>query len=294
MLLATYNGEDFLPEFLMSLQNQKGVEINLIVSDDGSHDKTIQILRAHKNNFRSFSMHAGPRQGPAENFFYLLTHAHSRFVAFADQDDIWLPDHLQKAHKRLSVESSVPSLTFSRTLDFNQTNKVSRLWPIGIQRLSFQTIMTENLARGCTICFNRAALLELRKHSHNLAVMHDWWALLLIALTGKISFGLEPEVIYRIHQNNVVGIPKRHHLHSLKSMWEGSWRPYLQLSEIRNSLSNEDVNENYQTLSKFLNSLQGSWFKRFRSITLSKTRFRTKLTDELSFRLGVIFFQAKC
>ena len=66
MLLATYNGARFLPEFLSSLANQVGVEVDLIVSDDGSSDSTLDVIEQFRTLYHSVTILAGPRKGPAE------------------------------------------------------------------------------------------------------------------------------------------------------------------------------------------------------------------------------------
>jgi len=290
VLLATYNGEKYLKEFLDSLANQVGVDINLLVSDDGSSDDTLKILNSYKKKFKKFSIGMGPQRGPAENFFQLLGEASSDFIAFADQDDIWHPNHLRNSYERMTKDGTGPKLTFSRTLDYRASESTLSPWPPRLGKFKFRTIMTENLARGCTICFNKEASILLNQYEHNSAVMHDWWVLLVIALHGDVTYGLDPEVTYRIHENNFIGVPKRRRLQSLQSMIQGAWKPYFQLCEIFSLLDYESANSHYFELQKFLSALEGSHLTRLVKITLARKRFRTKLTDEISLRIGILFF----
>jgi glycosyltransferase involved in cell wall biosynthesis len=204
VLLATLNGEEFIEEFLESLVNQVGVEINLYISDDGSTDQTLDIIKTYKDRFKFLELIEGPKSGPSHNFFHLLEKANGKIFAFADQDDIWFPKKLERAIRRFKKINS-PCLYTSSVMDFDGT-KISRSpygLPISIMR---------NNSQGCTMVFN----LELRKLMLGLdrdkIVMHDWCALLMAQIHGQILFDDEPTIYYRLHQKNFVGhqsTPKR-------------------------------------------------------------------------------------
>jgi glycosyltransferase involved in cell wall biosynthesis len=129
VLLATFNGEKFLGEFLDSLYRQKDVRIHLVVSDDGSSDRTIEIIDSYRHLFESCKIFNGPCNGPSSNFFSLIENATYEFVALADQDDVWHPHHLISSVSRLSDTSNFPSLTFSAVMEFDNAKKSKSIWP---------------------------------------------------------------------------------------------------------------------------------------------------------------------
>ena len=129
VLLATFNGALYLSEFLNSLVQQHEVRIHLRVSDDGSTDGTLKIIDSYKNKFESCKIYSGPQKGPSANFFSLIEKATYDFVALADQDDIWLPNHLLSSIKRLSVTPDMPSMTFSAVMEFGKNLKSETIWP---------------------------------------------------------------------------------------------------------------------------------------------------------------------
>ena len=130
VLLATYNGAAYLGEFLESLAEQVGVSIDLFVSDDGSTDSTLLILERYRGRFNSLIVTAGPENGPSENFFSLIAKAKSKYVALADQDDIWEPSHLINSVECLAFYEDVPALSFTRVSEFeDKPFNQSRLWP---------------------------------------------------------------------------------------------------------------------------------------------------------------------
>ena len=75
VLLGTFNGADYLAEMLGSLAQQEDVIINLIASDDGSTDGTLEILESFKHEFNSMQILSGPGTGPANNFVSMLSRA---------------------------------------------------------------------------------------------------------------------------------------------------------------------------------------------------------------------------
>ena len=96
VLMATYNGARFLDVQMASLAAQTGVSVDLIVSDDGSSDETLYIVKRWKDQslIGKILVRQGPQQGVAENFRSLIIDAPEDydFYAYSDQDDIWLPD----------------------------------------------------------------------------------------------------------------------------------------------------------------------------------------------------------
>jgi len=84
--MATFNGERYLKEQLDSILSQLGDEDELIISDDGSSDKTLEIIHAYKDKRIRFFHNR--RKGIANNFENALSRARGEFIFLADQDDV--------------------------------------------------------------------------------------------------------------------------------------------------------------------------------------------------------------
>jgi glycosyltransferase involved in cell wall biosynthesis len=100
VLLSTYNGEAHLEAQLESLKTQNGVTVDLHVRDDGSTDRTCEILRRHAGLWPGLAgIVPNDNLGPARSFLALLRSAPDKFehYAFCDQDDVWMPDKLVRA-----------------------------------------------------------------------------------------------------------------------------------------------------------------------------------------------------
>ena len=99
VLMCTYNGEKHLQEQINSIKSQKGVSVSIYVRDDGSKDKTIEILKDYQNS-GDLIWFQGENIGPAVGFMELLYQTANKdfdYFAFSDQDDIWLDTKLLDA-----------------------------------------------------------------------------------------------------------------------------------------------------------------------------------------------------
>ena len=120
ILLATYNGEKYLPELLSSLEQQTYTDWKLIIIDDCSKDKTIDILRSFKetsNHSVEIFINSKPVGCGKDNFFALAKKSTSDYIAFCDQDDVWLPNKLETCMQAMrnaeKEDTSLPILIYS-------------------------------------------------------------------------------------------------------------------------------------------------------------------------------------
>jgi glycosyltransferase involved in cell wall biosynthesis len=291
VLLATFNGELYLSEFLESLCSQQGVEIHLRVSDDGSTDGTLDIIDSYKNKFESCEIYSGPQKGPSANFFSLIEKATYGFVALADQDDIWLPNHLVSSIKRLAVTPDIPSMTFSAVMEFGENLKFESIWPNRFPGEDIRTILTENLARGCTIVLNSKAIDLIKFHPPENAIMHDWWILLLIYSSGSVTWSTLPEVRYRIHEKNAVGSQPIFQIRAkrfFKNIRGRRWAFVSQADELLRSYSWSMSGQKRQNLEAFLRVFVAPSFKSRLIMLTWRRSFRSSLIDELAIRIAFL------
>jgi glycosyltransferase involved in cell wall biosynthesis len=291
VLLATFNGELFLTEFLESLVLQEGVRIHLRVSDDGSTDRSLKIIEMYKNRFESCAISVGPLEGPSKNFFSLIEKATYGFVALADQDDVWLPRHLISAIKRLSQTPNLPSMTFSSVAEFVHERAGDSVWPDRFPGNDIRTVVTENLARGCTIVLNSKSVDLIKVNPPNNAIMHDWWILLLIYSSGIVTWSTKPEVRYRIHQNNAVGGSPIFRVRLARFFSNIQGHDWLVISQVEELLSNYSWSMSTQKrheLGSFLRDFRSPLLTGRLNLVLWRHRFRTSFLDELAVRFAFV------
>src|SRR5690242_17090387 len=121
IVLCTYNGERFLKEQLDSLLWQTYSNFEIIASDDASQDGTIQILKQYAEDKRITVVLQEKNLGPVKNFEYAVTLAKVEYIAFSDQDDVWLPSKLEKLVA--SIKESYLDFSDSFLID-EQGNKI--------------------------------------------------------------------------------------------------------------------------------------------------------------------------
>jgi len=205
VLLATYNGEAFLGEFLESLLQQEGVRIHLRVSDDGSTDETLGIIRAYENRFESCKVFSGPAKGPSANFLYLIDKSSHNFVALADQDDLWEKEKLltQISH----LKGNEPQLICHDRRVMDSRGFVIRDSQIQIRFLDLKNALVENVVFGNTILLNKQGVELLKNHKSSNFFYYDSYIYLIFSCFGQATFIQKPLTNYRLHDRNLVGIP---------------------------------------------------------------------------------------
>ena len=210
VMLSTYNGEKYLDKQISSIFNQKTeteIEIKLVVRDDGSKDRTKEILKSWSQNHNLEIVEDHLSLGAAKSFWKLLNSVEDAdYYAFVDQDDIWDSDKIECATSEMG-ESNTPILWFSncRLIDSNDNVVKNRLKEKHqIPRLTVQSELVCGSAQGCAMVFNKATVDMIRKYSIKAIPMHDIVLMIYTIVLGKVLYHEQPLFSYRVHDNNVV------------------------------------------------------------------------------------------
>jgi hypothetical protein len=219
ILLATYNGERYVATQLESLLVQDFTDFEVLVSDDRSSDATLEIVQRYAEaDTRIRVLDNDVRHGNArDNFFSLLKRAAAPYVAFCDQDDLWLPDKLAvemaEMHRlEIAYGADAPLLVYSDLAVASEDLSIiapSLLAYSGADphRLSLANLMSQNTAAGCSIVVNRPLYRDTMRLPANVdgVGMHDWWMMVTAAAFGHIGYVDQPTSLYRQHGDNSVG-----------------------------------------------------------------------------------------
>lgn len=211
ILMATYNGEKFLAQQIESIQKQTFKEWNLLIRDDGSSDKTCDIIRnftAKDSRIRFINENEHHNLGVIKSFFMLVNYEVADFYFFSDQDDVWLPEKLSVSLEAAKHKASdVPLLVYTDLKVVNQELNILQDSMIRAQSHHANTTLlpelTENTVTGGTMMINHA--LAEKWFTPNDILMHDWFLALLAASLGEIIYLDLPTQLYRQHDNNVLG-----------------------------------------------------------------------------------------
>lgn len=95
IIMATYNGEDYIREQLDSIVGYLKPRDELLISDDGSTDETIQIVEKYVNKYPNVKLTHGPHEGTSMNFISAIPKCSGDIVLFCDQDDIWMSEKIE-------------------------------------------------------------------------------------------------------------------------------------------------------------------------------------------------------
>jgi glycosyltransferase involved in cell wall biosynthesis len=213
ILLCTLNGDRFLAEQLASLDRQTFARWRLIVSDDGSSDRTKSILCAFRDAHGPGRVEIidGPRRGAQANFLFLTCREGlaSDYYAFCDQDDVWEADKLARAISIIEQRAGagLPALYGSRTSLIDQDGRNIGLSPLFPKEPTFRSALVQSIAGGNTMVFNRKAHELLAFCGADVDIpSHDWWIYQVTsACGGKVFYDPWPSVRYRQHAQNVIG-----------------------------------------------------------------------------------------
>lgn len=199
--LASFNGEKYIKEQINSILIQLGGKDELIISDDGSIDNTVQIISEIKDKRIKLLKNKGIH-GYTHNFENALKHASGDFIFFSDQDDVWLPNKVETMLPLLKNDCFVISDAYITDKDLNVKSTLSswRKYKKGyIQNLR------KSIYAGCTCAFTKAIKEYALPFPTTKHIQHDTWIGLLCELKFNVVYIDMPLIYYRRHTSNTSG-----------------------------------------------------------------------------------------
>ncbi len=200
--IATYNGEAFVLEQLQSILKQLGSDDEVIISDDHSNDRTLELIRG-LNDSRITVMLNSLENGYTRNFENALLHSKGDIIFLADQDDVWADNKVQVVLQALESSDFVVSdaaitdgqlqVTFPSHFERNNTQQ------------GFWTNFLKTRYIGACMAFRRPVLetaLPFPKKQKYCA--HDYWIAVVAERFYTVKLIHEPLVLYRRHGGNAL------------------------------------------------------------------------------------------
>lgn len=236
VLLSSYNGEKYIEQQIESLLAQIGVDITILIRDDGSSDHTLEIVeKMFKGTKHIFFK--GNNVGPALSFYNLMKLAFEKYnqfeyFAFCDQDDIWHNDKLLTAISTMrnteENANACKKLYFCSSDIINETSKkIASSSKRYFNNIDYRMCFHRNPALGCTMVFNFKLLRECMKiwdyiqspsFDKRYLPMHDAWMFCVANFSNTQIFADKKEKIhYRIHNLNVTA-PRRNILQRIRNL----------------------------------------------------------------------------
>lgn len=210
ILLSAYNGEKYLEAQLDSLLKQKGCEIEIFIRDDGSTDRTLEIVQKYENELQNVHVNSGKNIGYRDSFFELLFTAKDfDYYAFCDQDDVWMEDKLSAALEFLE-NSPNSALYASKKIYVDE-----QLNPLQIKDKSLPLNLDFGFFRGgvcgCTMVWNSSFqnLICRYRPKQNFKSHDDYIRCLAIATGVETFLDESPHILYRRHSSNQSILPSQ-------------------------------------------------------------------------------------
>ena len=229
VLLSSYNGYEFIEDQIKSIYDQTFKNFELIVRDDGSDDEFRDILRKYRDKY-GFTLVEGENLGFLKSFMKLLEDAgDADLYAFADQDDIWLPDKLLRAAKWYTekLDESIPQLFHGAydNVDSDTKERISTFY-FSEKNYGFRRSITENHYSGFAMVINRKLRDMMLMGDVDSIVYHDWWAGMIVKAFGQAYSDKKPTALHRVHGDNITTF-------SLKTRLDWLWKTLTKDNDIK-------------------------------------------------------------
>jgi glycosyltransferase involved in cell wall biosynthesis len=232
--MATYNGEKYIMEQLRSILSQLGDNDEVVISDDGSDDSTLDIVRNYSDDRIKVVVNESSFRGVVSNFNNALMHATGDIVFLSDQDDIWLDCRVSNALDKLGKYD----LVVSNCKVIDPLGKVTQDSYFSLTKSGpgFCKNLFRSTYLGCGLAFNKKVLECILPIPCNLAMYHDWWIGFLAEVHFDVFFDERPSFLYRRHDlstSTTLGKSKKSFLFKIFSRLQLLYMGLIRLIEKR-------------------------------------------------------------
>lgn len=197
--MATYNGEKYIKEQLVSILTQISETDEVIISDDSSSDNTLEIIKSindsrvkvYRNCFRNV----------VKNFEFSISKASGDIIFLSDQDDIWHPDKVRNYMDQFNNINIGLVISNLQLIDKEGKEIEREFFEQGF-RIGFLQNLIKNNFIGCSMSFRQELVSKILPFPNNIP-MHDWWIGLIALKTSRVKYIDKKLTYYRRHDNNV-------------------------------------------------------------------------------------------
>ena len=197
--IATYNGEKYIKQQIESIQKQLNEQDEIIVSDDGSKDNTLQIVSSMQKKDSRIKIVKGPQKGFSCNFENAVKYATGDIILFSDQDDIWELDKVKEI-ERVFVENPKCTTILHTMSTFDEKSEDT-----GVITVGYKVGVLKNYIRssywGCCMAVKRNFLKKFMPF-REYCVGHDQLTGLMSEKYGETIFLNKKLLKHRLHSKN--------------------------------------------------------------------------------------------
>ena len=215
--MATYNGEKYIKEQLDSILSQLNIDDELIISDDGSKDGTIDIINEYMKKDKRIKLFKGPKKGVIKNFENAISYCSGKYIFLSDQDDIWMDSKVEKVLFTFNNEKCTCVVHDAMVFNSNSNEIIADSF-YKLRKSSNGIIKNiwKNSYIGCCMAFDGKMKKKILPIPDGID-MHDQWIGLLNDKYGKSIFIDDKLLKYRRHGNNVSSLSHHKLLRMIKN-----------------------------------------------------------------------------
>lgn len=216
VVMPIFNGKNYLAQQIESIYQQTLRPARLLIRDDGSTDGTLELIASLEHRYGNWihRVDGNAHLGCCASVNVLLSATRARYVALADQDDIWHPEKLEQSLELLRQMESLYGETTPLLVHGDLRLVDAEGQPMGHTFFAYQRLDPRrtspadlaftNVVTGCTCLFNRSLLTKALPIPAE-AAMHDWWIALVASVFGRIGLLNRVCIDYRQHSHNLLG-----------------------------------------------------------------------------------------
>lgn len=217
--IATYNGQEFIKEQLLSILNQTMPVDEIVICDDQSSDDTVKIIQELLCD-KIYLYQNEKNLGYKLNFKKALSYCKGDYIFLCDQDDIWKPNKVQtmieimQNHPEIKALAStydlIDELGNEKQIDINRKYSNKNMYKCKVKdnalvKVPFERLVVENSFQGCALCV-RKQVNEKFQRCFSVDFHHDWLINILASEQNGMYFLNVPLFHYRIHSKNTIGL----------------------------------------------------------------------------------------
>lgn len=215
VLLSSYNGSKYIEEQISSIFNQTEKDIDLYIRDDASKDDTVKLIKEMmESNSRIHLIEGVENLGYKKSFKALIDYLEDNkvefdYVSFCDQDDYWEPKKIERSIVKIVEKENNKSIpvcySSNLTIVDQKLNKVGMMHESSPIPKNKYEMLLNGFAYGCTIVLNRQAFDLIKKFDGSDKFAFDFYIPIIVSLFGENIWDIESSILYRQHDNNVIG-----------------------------------------------------------------------------------------
>lgn len=197
--MTTYNGEKYVEEQVKTILKSLREVDELIISDDGSTDNTLEIIRSIED--KRIKLIDGPKKGLKQNFNNAIKNSTGDIIFLSDQDDIWMENKVEEVLKEFENENIILIQHDAVVIDENNNTIYESFAKHRKVKNGIIKNLIKNSYHGCCIAFRKELKKEILPIPENI-YLHDEWIGLVAELNGKTKFIDKKLIKYRRHSSN--------------------------------------------------------------------------------------------